>query len=78
MDGTALEPLTRGSPFVRIVMGPMTRVFNPLLRRVAGRKHLKMAAQIHHRGRRTGRAYLTPASARLDGGAFWIPLTFGR
>jgi deazaflavin-dependent oxidoreductase (nitroreductase family) len=58
-------------------MGPMTHVFNPFIRRVAGRRHLRMAAQIHHRGRRSGRMYVTPASARRDGGTFWIPLTFG-
>jgi len=73
----AVESLTRGSLFVRLAMGPMTRVINPLLRKVAGRRHMSMAAQIHHRGRRSGRLYVTPASARLDGAAFWIPLTFG-
>jgi deazaflavin-dependent oxidoreductase (nitroreductase family) len=55
----------------------MTRAFNPMLRRVAGRRRLKMAAQIHHRGRSSGRPYVTPASARISDGAFWIPLTFG-
>ena len=67
----------RPSPFVRRAMGPMTHVFNPFIRRVAGRRHMRMAAQIHHRGRRSGRMYVTPASARRDGGTFWIPLTFG-
>jgi hypothetical protein len=71
------EPVSRPPWFVRAVMGRMTRVFNPLIGRMAGRRHVKMAAQIHHRGRRSGATYMTPASARLDGGAFWIPLTFG-
>jgi deazaflavin-dependent oxidoreductase (nitroreductase family) len=71
------ERLTRGALFVRICMGPMTRVFNPLIRRVAGRSHMKMAAQIHHRGRRSGKEYVTPASARLADEVFWVPLTFG-
>lgn len=70
-------PLTHGSRFVRVAMRPMTRVFNPLLRGLAGRKHLRMAAQIHHRGRTSGRLFVTPASARIADGAFWIPLTFG-
>jgi deazaflavin-dependent oxidoreductase (nitroreductase family) len=70
-------PLTRPSLFVRVCMGPMTRVLNPFIRRVAGSKHLSMAAQIHHRGRRSGQLYVTPASARLREGTFWIPLTFG-
>ena len=68
---------TRGALFVRIFMGPMTRVFNPLIRRLAGRSHMRMAAQIHHRGRQTGLPYVTPASARLADGVFWVPLTFG-
>jgi deazaflavin-dependent oxidoreductase (nitroreductase family) len=70
-------PVSRPSIFVRIAMGPMTRILNPLITRVAGRRHMNMAAQIHHRGRRSGRAYVTPASARLDHDAFWVPLTFG-
>ena len=63
--------------FVRLVMGPMTRVLNPLIRRLAGRRHFHMAAQIVHRGRRSGRSYVTPATARLNGGLFWVSLTFG-
>jgi deazaflavin-dependent oxidoreductase (nitroreductase family) len=74
---SAVERPTRPSAFVRLVMRPMTRVFNPFLGRLAGGRHMGMAAQIHHRGRRSGRLYVTPASARLDGGTFWIPLTFG-
>lgn len=36
-----------------------------------------MAAQIHHVGRRSGRHYVTPASARVAGELVLIPLTFG-
>jgi deazaflavin-dependent oxidoreductase (nitroreductase family) len=50
-------------------MGPMTRVLNPLVK--------KLAAQIRHVGRRSGRAYVTPASASLAGDLMVIPLTFG-
>ena len=80
MSATApsvLDRPTHPSAFVRIVMRPMTHVFNPFIRRLAGGRHMGMAAQIHHRGRRSGRMYVTPASARLDGRTFWIPLTFG-
>ena len=62
---------------VRVVMGPMTRVLNPLIKKLAGRRHFTMAAQIHHVGRRSGRAYVTPASASLAGDLIVIPLTFG-
>jgi hypothetical protein len=69
--------LTDGSLVVRVVMRPMTSVFNPLLRRLAGRRHFTMAAEVHHRGRVSGRSYVTPASARIADGVCWVPLTFG-
>jgi hypothetical protein len=50
----ALEPVAP-SLVVRIVMRPMTRVLNPLIRKLAGRRHFRMAAQIRHVGRRSGR-----------------------
>ena len=65
------------APFVRAIMGPMTRVLNPVFVRLAGRRHFRMAAQIRHVGRRSGRPYITPAGARLHGGVIMIPLTFG-
>ncbi len=55
----------------------MTRVLNPAITRLAGRRHVRFAAQIRHTGRRSGRQYVTPASARLAGDTFVIPLTFG-
>ena len=63
--------------FVHHVMGPMTKLLNPLIRRAAGGKHVSMVAQIHHRGRRSGHIYVTPASARLTPDGFVVPLTFG-
>ena len=71
-----LDSLTPGR-FVRGVMRPMTKVLNPLIRRLAGRRHFNMAARIYHYGRRSGRAYVTPATARLEGDHFWVSLTFG-
>jgi deazaflavin-dependent oxidoreductase (nitroreductase family) len=65
------------SPLVRIAMRPMTRVLNPLMRALAGRRHVRMAAQIRHVGRASGRAYVTPAGARVIGDVAVIPLTFG-
>jgi deazaflavin-dependent oxidoreductase (nitroreductase family) len=72
-----LDSAVRPSPLVRVVMGPMTRVLNPLIKKLAGRRHFMMAAQIHHVGRRSGREYVTPASASLAGDLIVIPLTFG-
>jgi deazaflavin-dependent oxidoreductase (nitroreductase family) len=76
---------TRGLPepvppaaVVKVVMRPMTRVLNPLIKKLAGRRHFRMAAQIWHVGRRSGRLYMTPAGARRAGDdVVLIPLTFG-
>jgi deazaflavin-dependent oxidoreductase (nitroreductase family) len=76
-QGTADAGLVPPSRFVRIVMGPMTRPLNPLIVKAAGRRHFGMAAQIRHTGRRSGRSYTTPASARISGDVAVIPLTFG-
>jgi deazaflavin-dependent oxidoreductase (nitroreductase family) len=62
---------------VRVVMRPMTKVLNPLIRKFAGRRHFRMAAQVHHVGRRSGRPYVTPAAAHIHGDTILIPLTFG-
>jgi deazaflavin-dependent oxidoreductase (nitroreductase family) len=70
-------PPVRPSLIVRVVIKPMTKVLNPIIRKLAGRQHFFMAAQIRHVGRRTGRRYVTPASAHADGDAVIIPLTFG-
>jgi len=76
-QGTADAGLVPPSRFVRIVMRPMTKPLNPLIARAAGRRHFGMAAQIRHTGRRSGRSYMTPASARISGDVVVIPLTFG-
>jgi deazaflavin-dependent oxidoreductase (nitroreductase family) len=71
-----LEP-TRPALVVRLLVGPMTKILNPLIVRLAGRRHFRMAAQIHHVGRRSGRLYVTPAGAHLHSDVIVIPLTFG-
>ena len=76
--GTAGPPEPVGpSLIVKIVMRPMTRVLNPLIVKLAGRPHFHMAAQIRHVGRRSGRTYTTPVSARRSGDMVVIALTFG-
>ena len=65
------------SRFVKIVIGPMTKVLNPLTVKLAGRPHFHLAAQLTHTGRRSGRTYLTPVGARRTGDMVLIPLTFG-
>ena len=68
---------TRPSPIVRTVVKPMTGVLNPALRRLAGHQRPAGIAQTRHCGRRSGRPYVTPVSARLTGGTFLVALTFG-
>jgi deazaflavin-dependent oxidoreductase (nitroreductase family) len=65
------------SPFVKIAMRPLTRILNPLMRKLAGRRHVRMAAEVRHIGRTSGRSYVTPTGARVDGDVAVIPLTFG-
>ena len=71
-----LEPVGP-SLVVRIVMRPMTKMLNPMILRLAGRPHFRMAAQIRHVGRRSGRAYATPVSGRRSGDSVLLALTFG-
>ena len=84
---TAESPASRGagsvpapvapSRFAQAVIRPMTKVLNPLIVKLAGRRHFGMAAQIQHVGRRSGKVYLNPASAHVHGGVLVIALRFG-
>ena len=65
----ALDPVPPAL-IVKTVMRPLTRLLNPLIRRLAGRRHFRMVAQIWHVGRRSGRLYMTPAGARMAGGSW--------
>lgn len=69
--------VVRPSWFVAVIMGPLVKALNPVIVKLAGRRHIRMAAQIRHVGRRSGRPYVTPVRARLTGDTFIIPLTFG-
>ena len=84
---TAESPASRGtgsvpapvapSRFAQIVIRPMTKVLNPVIVKFAGRRHFAMAAQIQHVGRRSGKVYVTPATAHVHGDVILIALTFG-
>src|SRR5260370_18642686 len=54
-----------------------TRRLNPLMLSLAGSRRLSMFAVIYHRGRRSGRSYATPVSARPTADGFGVSLTFG-
>lgn len=67
----------RASPILRPVINVLRRPLNPVIVALAGSRGLRSFAVIHHQGRRSGRAYATPVSARPIAGGFMIPLTFG-
>jgi deazaflavin-dependent oxidoreductase (nitroreductase family) len=65
------------SPIVRLVLGPLTKLLNPLVGALAGRRFVPLIARIHHVGRRSGRPYVTPTGAHVSGDTIVIPLSFG-
>ena len=74
---TVAVPPVGPSLLVRVAMRPMTRVLNPLIRKLAGRRHFRMAAEIRHIGRGHVGAPGLPAGAHVSGDVAVIPLTFG-
>jgi deazaflavin-dependent oxidoreductase (nitroreductase family) len=65
------------SPRVRRVIRFVARLVNPLVLMVAGRRWMPIVGVLHHRGRRSGRAYATPLGMRPLGEGFVMPRTFG-
>ncbi len=67
----------RLGPRARRVIRAAARMVNPLVLRIAGRRHMPIVGIVHHRGRKSGREYATPLGVRpAPGGGFVIPLTF--
>jgi hypothetical protein len=67
----------RLGPGARRLIRAVARAVNPLVLRIAGRRHMPILGVVHHRGRKTGRWYATPLGVRrAAGGGFVIPLTF--
>ena len=66
------------SGFVYRVIRPLTRIFNPFIKRVAGGRWFPMFSLLRHRGHRSGRTYSTPVTALPHGGFFWLGLAFGQ
>ena len=71
-----LEPVAP-SWMVRVIMRPMTKVLNPVMATLAGKRHFGGAARLSHTGRRSGRPYVAIVGAHITGDAAVIPLTFG-
>ncbi len=49
----------------------------PASRPLAGRRFFPLWANLHHRGRRSGRAYAVPVAVRVSADAFVIALPWG-
>lgn len=68
----------RLGPRARRLIRSVARVVNPLVLRIAGRRHMPVLGILRHRGRTTGRPYATPLGIRpAAAGGFVMPLTFG-
>jgi deazaflavin-dependent oxidoreductase (nitroreductase family) len=65
------------SLIVRLVLGPLSKLLNPLVGTLAGRRFVPLIARIHHVGRRTEKLYMTPTGASVTGNTIVIPLSFG-
>jgi len=65
------------SVIVRMVLRPLTKLLNPLIGILAGRRFVPLIARIHHVGRRSGKPYMTPTGAHVTGNTIVIPLSFG-
>jgi deazaflavin-dependent oxidoreductase (nitroreductase family) len=63
-------------PLVDVLRQGNKRVLNPVMLRLAGRRHW-YAARVEHVGRRSGRSYATPVVAVPLEGGFAIPLPYG-
>jgi deazaflavin-dependent oxidoreductase (nitroreductase family) len=62
---------------VRLVLRPLTKLLNPLVGFLAGRRFVPLIARVHHVGRRSGKPYITPTGAHVTGNTIVIPLSFG-
>ena len=65
------------SLIVRVILGPSSRLLNPLVGALAGRRFVPMIARVHHVGRRSDKPYMTPTGAAVVGDTIVIPLSFG-
>jgi hypothetical protein len=54
----------------------MTKLINPAMKTVAGKRYMGSAAVVLHKGRQSGREYATTTGARLAGDEFLIPLLY--
>ena len=61
----------------RPALGAATRLLNPIILKLAGKRYVRVYAVVEHRGRRSGRTYRTPVAARRTAEGFMVPMAFG-
>ena len=66
----------QAQPVVNAVRTFNKRILNPMMVRLAGRRHW-YAAAIRHKGRRSGKEYATPVMAEPIEDGFIVPLPYG-
>jgi deazaflavin-dependent oxidoreductase (nitroreductase family) len=62
-------------PAARRLIRFVARFVNPAVLAIAGRRWMPIVGVLHHRGRRSGRAYSTPLGIRPLGDGFVMPRT---
>ncbi len=72
----ALIPQAWPKPLLGAIRVSNRYLLNPVMLRLAGRKHW-YASTIRHTGRRSGKRYATPVVADRTDGGFVIPLPYG-
>jgi deazaflavin-dependent oxidoreductase (nitroreductase family) len=73
---SAVARPARPSPVARVTRA-IARTTAPLSRPLAGRRPFPLWAVVHHRGRRSGRAYAVTVAIRASADAFTIALPWG-
>lgn len=71
-----IAPESWPAPFRKLIRTSNKYLLNPLMLRLAGRRHW-YASVIEHTGRRSGKAYRTPIVADRVGEHVIIPLPYG-
>ncbi len=64
-------------PLAGRIFGFFTPILNRFTTRIAGRRYVPLYVLLRHRGRRSGREYVTPVVGMRVPGGFAIPMAFG-
>jgi deazaflavin-dependent oxidoreductase (nitroreductase family) len=73
MSVTQQPPTTRSNGGVRAA----SRVVNPIVAQLAGRRFMPLYGLLKHRGRRSGRTFQTPVVVQRTADGFLVPMPWG-